>query len=397
MRSTSLSQIAGRQVQLTLPVDSTAGPEIADGGELSQVRDGLRGRPRPGLQHALAEDDPRLQARDPGLRALLRRGRRAGQRGPQVPEPVPLDLTPRLPGARRRPARVREPDRRHLRALGRARRPLPRHLGPGRKPRPDDERDRRPQARAREGDQPPARLHAKREHDLRQPPRRARRRRPARRRLEARRRAPAPVPGRAPGRRPRRRPDRPRPRPDRPPPGRLERPRRPHPHPAGARLRRDRLGLARVRPRSREPRRTSRSPPTTTTPRAASARRSARFRTRTRRSASSAPTPRSWSGGSTTSARAPAHIDAIGDIGDIAATFNPFTLSLPGGLPNILDNPLTGDEILGSLDLGNDQKCPNANERPIDGGGVPFTDGGALTDGNQANGECDPSQVLPGP
>ena len=137
-------------------------------------RDGLRGRPRRGLQHPRPEDDPRLQARDPGLRDLLRRRRRAGERGPQVPEPVPLDLTPRLPGARRRPARVREPDRRHLRALRGARRPLPRHLGPGRKPRPDDERDRRPQARAREGDQPPARLHALREHDLRQPPRRAR-------------------------------------------------------------------------------------------------------------------------------------------------------------------------------------------------------------------------------
>ena len=37
VRSPSLSQIAGRQIQLTLPVDSTAGPEIADGGELTQA------------------------------------------------------------------------------------------------------------------------------------------------------------------------------------------------------------------------------------------------------------------------------------------------------------------------------------------------------------------------
>ena len=88
--------------------------------------------------------------------------------------------------------------------------------------------------------------------------------------------------------------------------------------------------------------------------------------------------------------------DALGDIGDIAATFNPFSLSLPGGLPNILDTPLTNGEILSSLDLYNDQRCPGSNERPV-GNDAPFTDGGALTDGNQANGECDPSQVIPGP
>ena len=249
---------------------------------------------------------------------------------------------------------------------GRARRPLARHLGPGRQPRPDDERDRRPKARAREGDQPAARLHAQREHDLRQPPRRARRRRPARRRLEARGRAPAPVPRRAPGRRPRRRADRPRPRPDRPSPREVERPRRPHPHPAGARRGRDRLGLARVRPRRREPHGPRASPPTATTPRAPSARPICALQN---------------SNGTLSFLRAytpelvgwfddfghSGYIDAIGGIGRIEATFNPFSLSLPGGLPNILDNPLTGDEILGSLDLGNNQKCPNANERPIEG------------------------------
>ncbi len=36
VRSPSLSQIAGRQIQLTLPVDSQGGDEIDDGGELSQ-------------------------------------------------------------------------------------------------------------------------------------------------------------------------------------------------------------------------------------------------------------------------------------------------------------------------------------------------------------------------
>ena len=36
IRSPSLSQIAGRQVQLTLPVDSRGGEEIESGGTLSQ-------------------------------------------------------------------------------------------------------------------------------------------------------------------------------------------------------------------------------------------------------------------------------------------------------------------------------------------------------------------------
>ena len=37
VRSPSLSQIAGRQVQLTLPADGTEGPAIADGGTLDQA------------------------------------------------------------------------------------------------------------------------------------------------------------------------------------------------------------------------------------------------------------------------------------------------------------------------------------------------------------------------
>ncbi len=94
------------------------------------------------------------------------------------------------------------------------------------------------------------------------------------------------------------------------------------------------------------------------------------------------------------------YTDAIGGIGRIATTFNTFTLSLPGNLPNVFGTPLTPEETLASLDLGNNQRCPGGNERPAEDLGddsVPFTDGGALTDGNQANGECEPSQVQPGP
>jgi ABC-type transporter Mla subunit MlaD len=42
IRSPSLSQIAGRQVQLTLPPSDSSGPEIEDGGTLTQSR---RSRP----------------------------------------------------------------------------------------------------------------------------------------------------------------------------------------------------------------------------------------------------------------------------------------------------------------------------------------------------------------
>ncbi len=114
-----------------------------------RVRDRLGRRPRPALQHALAEDDQGLQARDPGTRRVLRGRRAAGQPRPQVPEPVPLDLAPGLRRAQLRPGRVREPDRRLVAALGRAGPARAGHLGPRREPEPDDERDRRPQGAPR--------------------------------------------------------------------------------------------------------------------------------------------------------------------------------------------------------------------------------------------------------
>ena len=63
--------------------------------------------------------------------------------------------------------------------------------------------------------------------------------------------------------------------------------------------------------------------------------------------------------------------------------------------------PITSltDQITAGLDIGNNRRCPGGNERPLapvaDDDSVPFTDGGALTDGEP--GECDPTQVLPGP
>ena len=93
------------------------------------------------------------------------------------------------------------------------------------------------------------------------------------------------------------------------------------------------------------------------------------------------------------------YIDAISGIGRISTSLNAFSLSAPGGLPNLLD-PLTPAEFEAALDTGNTRRCPGGNERPVtdidpSDDSVPFTDGGALTDG--VAGDCDPSQVLPGP
>ncbi|MDX6583731.1 MAG: phospholipid/cholesterol/gamma-HCH transport system substrate-binding protein, partial [Solirubrobacterales bacterium] len=92
-------------------------------------------------------------------------------------------------------------------------------------------------------------------------------------------------------------------------------------------------------------------------------------------------------------------VDAISGIGRVSTSLNAFSTSGPGGLPNLLD-PLTPPQLAASLSTGNDQRCPGGNERPVtdidpSDTSVPFTDGGALTDG--AAGDCDPSQVAPGP
>jgi phospholipid/cholesterol/gamma-HCH transport system substrate-binding protein len=102
----------------------------------------------------------------------------------------------------------------------------------------------------------------------------------------------------------------------------------------------------------------------------------------------------------------PAYIDALGGMARIAATFNAFTPSL-NGLPviNILDLPGLLDQVLDesgfedSLYQGAIARCPGANERPVSDidpsdDSVPFTDGGALTDGVPP--DCDPSITVPG-
>jgi phospholipid/cholesterol/gamma-HCH transport system substrate-binding protein len=81
-------------------------------------------------------------------------------------------------------------------------------------------------------------------------------------------------------------------------------------------------------------------------------------------------------------------VDANGGIGRISTTLNAFSLSGPGGIPDFL-NPLTAAEVIGALDIDNLRRCPGSNERDPGDGSTPFTDDGAL--------DCDPSQVPVGP
>jgi phospholipid/cholesterol/gamma-HCH transport system substrate-binding protein len=83
--------------------------------------------------------------------------------------------------------------------------------------------------------------------------------------------------------------------------------------------------------------------------------------------------------------------DANGGMGRISTTFNLFTFSTPG-VPNLLDPvPIAdkGDIQAAGLDIGNLERCPGSNERDPGDGSTPFTDGGAL--------DCEPDQTPVGP
>ncbi len=92
------------------------------------------------------------------------------------------------------------------------------------------------------------------------------------------------------------------------------------------------------------------------------------------------------------------YADAIGAVGRVELTLNTYspTVSL---FPDLTD-PDSPAEQFSALSTGNVRRCPGSNERPLgaiapDDDSVPFTDGGALTDG--APGECDTTKVQPGP
>ena len=84
---------------------------------------------------------------------------------------------------------------------------------------------------------------------------------------------------------------------------------------------------------------------------------------------------------------------AEGDPAVIGLTLNAFSPSIPFlPVPEILD----AAETLDLINIGTD-RCPGALERPIDDTEIPFTNGGALTDGSHADGECNPEQGALGP
>ena len=87
----------------------------------------------------------------------------------------------------------------------------------------------------------------------------------------------------------------------------------------------------------------------------------------------------------------PGTIDAMGGIGRVATSFNQFSVSAPAGIPD-LTSPVTGQAPF--TDTDKDQSCPGTNERPLDGAdpsddSVPFTDSGNVA--------CDPNDLLEGP
>ena len=192
---------------------------------IDQDRHDDRGRPRPALQHLRPQDAQGAQRRHPRLRPA----QYAGQ-GEEANAGWPY-LNPSLAASSRlfselnsRHAAARALHRRLLAARHRPRRPPRRPRRPRRPPRHHHRRDRPPEAGAVDGDRRPARLHAPRQHDLRQPARHARRPHAARRRLQAGGQEAAPVPRRAAPAGARRAPDAARPLAPRPPPGRRQRP-----------------------------------------------------------------------------------------------------------------------------------------------------------------------------
>jgi phospholipid/cholesterol/gamma-HCH transport system substrate-binding protein len=81
--------------------------------------------------------------------------------------------------------------------------------------------------------------------------------------------------------------------------------------------------------------------------------------------------------------------DAIGGVGRISTTLNPFSVSTNAfgiSFPDLTDT-LTPSELEGALDIGNLQRCPGSNERGQNTAALTYN--GAI--------DCDPSEVPPGP
>jgi phospholipid/cholesterol/gamma-HCH transport system substrate-binding protein len=95
-------------------------------------------------------------------------------------------------------------------------------------------------------------------------------------------------------------------------------------------------------------------------------------------------------------------LDAAGTIGRVSTTFNTFSFS-PPGLPEIdldlLGTTLGARSLVDQLDLirtGLNRRCPGAEERPL-GAADPSDDSIPFTEDLGPVGDCDPSQLPPGP
>jgi phospholipid/cholesterol/gamma-HCH transport system substrate-binding protein len=102
--------------------------------------------------------------------------------------------------------------------------------------------------------------------------------------------------------------------------------------------------------------------------------------------------------------------DANGGIGRFSVLFNAFSPSvIPANVPNVIPaspnfqlplppplditvpgfTPENSSAFFNAMDINNTERCPGANERNPGDNSTPFTDGGTL--------DCDPSEVPPGP
>ena len=89
-------------------------------------------------------------------------------------------------------------------------------------------------------------------------------------------------------------------------------------------------------------------------------------------------------------------IDANGGMGRISTVFNAFSApsnpalsALPGILPEVFSPPQPPAAAFATLTQDQRAKCPGANERDPGDGSTPFTEGGTL--------DCDPTEIPPGP
>jgi phospholipid/cholesterol/gamma-HCH transport system substrate-binding protein len=84
--------------------------------------------------------------------------------------------------------------------------------------------------------------------------------------------------------------------------------------------------------------------------------------------------------------------DATGGIGRIAITLNAFSLS-PGGLPILgPTGVLDPSQVLSGIDTGNARRCPGGLERPAEDGSNPFLDQGNVVGGSSG---CLPDSTGP--